>query len=689
MPSEEQMVDLNSEENLESYPFTKPRSKKTRQPMGFLAGRDARPRSHASDSEDDATLLFRFDEGGTISFREGTHNVLVLGGTGRGKTSSVILPMLDRLIHAGFGGLVIDVKGNFTDQARALARLHGREQDIIELGTAASAHPINLFAGLTPDQIGGLLRTLIMSGVEQDRNASWMFKGVCIATDVVHLLHLLAEKEPAFVPSLRLLHAACTDYAFARSLMAYFKEHVMDASRHDHVLFVNRLANVKFHVFTPQDSARSKSDDWEMQLSWNLQRTREILGLIVNGPRLLDNFAAQDATNYMDFGRLIYEERRIVVLRFSPATNAAGMYLARFIKEKYYMDVYANGLDMLQPGMHTFMVADEFQDVMDVNSSSAMNDFSWFGKSREFRNINVVATQSMASLYGHSHNRDTVSSLLANCTTKIVLQLDEPNTLGYLAQYPDLPVKPHALARGRALLFTFSLADGLYAIYDQGVQVSHDEGRARLEIGKELPSWNGHTHQDAPERIATDHPSGLPDTLVAAVLDCDPILSANKQRPSREDEPPKTDTLSPGLKAFYNKHREHLKGVRRMEALGIPPGWLPLADAAMEQCKALGIPFDVHEVGTCDGGLELHLSTPNSPAQAVVHDVFKQSQKTCVLCGGPVRNRKIRKETGRPRRIIDSVPLPMCSACKRKFKDVKGEPALRGEQQDAKEQRTS
>ena len=76
-------------------------------------GREAiQPRPHCD-------ILYRFDSGATISFQEGSHNVLAIGGVGRGKTASIVLPMAARCIRAGLPGLIIDVKNNLIDQIRA------------------------------------------------------------------------------------------------------------------------------------------------------------------------------------------------------------------------------------------------------------------------------------------------------------------------------------------------------------------------------------------------------------------------------------------------------------------------------------------------------------------------------------------------------------------------------------------
>ena len=92
--------------------------------IGFLTASQTAPAA-VRQSPDPAALL-QFDGGEFVNFEDARHNCLVLGTTGSGKTASIILPAAERLIAAGFGGLIVDIKGNFTGQIRAIARAHGR-----------------------------------------------------------------------------------------------------------------------------------------------------------------------------------------------------------------------------------------------------------------------------------------------------------------------------------------------------------------------------------------------------------------------------------------------------------------------------------------------------------------------------------------------------------------------------------
>ena len=120
-------------------PSTFPDSPYRQHRLGFLAQVEpiAVSQPHTTSPSEDA--LFTFDSGRTLSFADGARSIAIIGGTGSGKTTSIILPMINSLLRRGFGGVILDIKGNLGAQTRALAQECGRQDDIIEFGSAPTA----------------------------------------------------------------------------------------------------------------------------------------------------------------------------------------------------------------------------------------------------------------------------------------------------------------------------------------------------------------------------------------------------------------------------------------------------------------------------------------------------------------------------------------------------------------------
>ena len=60
-------------------------------------------------------------------------NILITGSIGSGKTSSAITNILDYFIKNNIFGLIIDIKGNFIDIVRNVAKKYNKENLIINL----------------------------------------------------------------------------------------------------------------------------------------------------------------------------------------------------------------------------------------------------------------------------------------------------------------------------------------------------------------------------------------------------------------------------------------------------------------------------------------------------------------------------------------------------------------------------
>lgn len=649
--------------------------------IGFLASLSAKPESLPAAAAGSAGSLFTFDSGQTVSFLEASANVLTAGSTGRGKSTSVVLPALEAVIRAGFGGIAIDVKGNFSAYTRALARRYGREADILELGTGPQATPINLFNGLSMPDIERLMRSVCIGDMEaRTWNMDWHLKGVKIVVDMILLLRLLAERDPVFTPNLVLLNAMVTDYKLTRSLMGLFRESVCDADRYDHVLFRDSLQEFAFTPLMPRPTGNGSKQaaEWDMQVEWNLQPVRRSLGLLSGDPKLRANFASLENPDLvLDFGDLVYRQRKIVLLRFDPQTTVGGARIARFIKEKFYQDAYAHGL-ALEPGEFTFAIMDEFQDIVDLTPDNPFNDSAWLAKSREFRNINVLATQSFASLYAMAERPAAVDSMLNNCSTKILLQMDDPSTNAYLKAFPDLPCLPSELGRGRCLVLRFDMVNREFVICEDGTQMSYESSQSSL--AEVLARGRVHDSSVATAAPAQGpmHPSGLARDKLEMVIGYDPLR--DKGMSAAQDKEEHTGELedvlekaSPHLLDLYRLHRNLFSPQIRAQSLAVPPGWLPIVAWCLGQIENLEVPVRIDGIGERFGSLVITIWSDH-PATVFAEEAQRLSLRTCMLCGGRIIRREPRQrgkdnEHACQQRIARrgkpfGSDAPLCSACK-------------------------
>ena len=251
--------------------------------------------------------LFTFDSGKTLSFSDGARSIAIIGGTGSGKTTSVILPMIDALMRQGFGGVVLDIKGNLGAQTRALAQKCGRLNDVIEFGSSHEAHPTNFLAGLKNHEIADLFQVIALDGVERDPNASWHAKGGALASDVAFAmlsLSKIAHKSHfsrQFTPTLKAIYTALCNQKFSTSLWSFFC-HELDTLRTQKMRkawpgylieaesFYHAVSAECFHILASEANTKNAkaSTTSQQQKTWMLQRILMRLKAIKNTCGLMD-----------------------------------------------------------------------------------------------------------------------------------------------------------------------------------------------------------------------------------------------------------------------------------------------------------------------------------------------------------------------------------------------------------------
>ncbi|MBQ4125051.1 MAG: hypothetical protein II595_03750, partial [Desulfovibrio sp.] len=287
----------------------------------------------------------------------------------------------------------MDVKGSMGPAVRAIAARHGRAADVLEIGPHKTATPVNLLAGATPHGASALFRALFMSHAAGDeRNQSFHTAGLAQAVDAWQVLSRRCRDtgEPF---SLAAFDRMLNEPEFATAVFAAFRAQPCLSQAEKEL--VRRIAGAAAHV-VPADAKKAAQRVWREQVTYDMSAIRTGLRLFRGSPGLDRRFFAPGGVP-LDMERWIYDERRIVVLRFSPATGEAGPGIARLLLRDYYQAVYDRGLD-LSEGQRTFLLADEFQDVISTDPTAPLNDDAFVAKVREFNCATLIGTQSAVAL---------------------------------------------------------------------------------------------------------------------------------------------------------------------------------------------------------------------------------------------------------------------------------------------------
>ena len=318
--------------------------------------------------------LFSCDSNFTIPFETGVKSVMIIGSTGSGKTASVILPMIKNCIKENMGGVILDVKGNLRAKVRAIADSYGRIDDIVEFGASETACKTNIIGAMEDHIVTDLFKTLCSYGMSRDGNGQFFYmSGAKICSDVYKCLNMLSESKKEnkflkqFTPTLYKIYQVISDRQMASGIWTLFmmeyerrKKYNIDLSNWQ--TLINDVKSNRFHLFKDAESYKNTDSSYEEQMAWNLNNMIRIFANIDQTHNILKNFSydGEDAVD-ADFDKLVYKENKVVLIHFPIDCGMVGDILSKTIKEMYYTSVIKNGLNNKNI---TFMIADEFQDIM-------------------------------------------------------------------------------------------------------------------------------------------------------------------------------------------------------------------------------------------------------------------------------------------------------------------------------------
>jgi hypothetical protein len=592
--------------------------------MGFLP----QPGVREGKAVDADRMLFTFDSGQGISFGEARMHTIVTGSTGSGKTSNFILPAVNNLLKAGFAGLIVDIKGNMTDQIRALARLHGREGDILEIGTGPGARPVNLLEGLDENEVLGKVKAMTYGGLKalNSTNDSFIMAGVSATAEIIRMCMLLGKKEPEFAPTIATVAEMLNDYSLCAGVYNYFLRVIDDMdSKCEEKILAARIRNNVFHPCCWTAEKRPK--DYDQQVEWAMRTSRFAFTEFAQTPGVNQGFCGHGCRN-LYLATEIYTNNRIILLRFDTTSGRVAESLSRHYLEAYYAAVFHNGL-YLPEGRYTFAVIDEFQDIVSLAGGNPYNDARFTAKAREFRNILILGTQSFSALGNRSEAN--VEALVNNCNNKVMLYCEDPWTQEVAARHIDADLCH--MEPGEALVIRFDAEDRRHVRSRESMLNAFTATREALnglEAKERMPPVlveEQNTVQKLLERIAGQERIGE-ETM------CEQTM--NNVRAQAGETPERQPRIVAEFPEFFKTAISR----NTYDELFLPAGWENLAEKAFMRFRESGLPLDIRRFLSMEKRL-LAVAEDEGPRSAakytigllLLNQLMEGTRHTCMICG--------------------------------------------------------
>lgn len=640
-----------------------------------------------------STFALNFDNGGGITLEDLFCHLFVAGTTGSGKSWSVMLPLVKKLLELGLAGLIADIKGNFRSQTRGLARSCGREGDLIEFGSSPTATPVNLLNGLDRFEIFRLYETITLASFKgESHNLDFHIKGVNAATDCTMLLRFLARRDPQFEPNLALVAEMVNNIERAQALYNLFKKKVYNPRDDGHYSLVSAIEQNEFHILRDFSQEKGHNSTREEQRTYAMQAIRIALKTFLDAPGVAENFAASGAQG-MDMRRLL-GEGKIILLRFSPGTGISSAMLGRYVATLYYDAVLKAGLEKTVPDP-TFICLDEYQEFADL-SEKALSDTSFVAQAREFRSIFMAASQSMSALFNRGASAPAVQAMVSNCNNRVIFYSDDPLTQEMVNRY-NSSLMLTDLKPGEAFVVQYDKNSRTHKHGLQTFQKAYQETANLLE-GTLEKSAVART-RPAPRRVtllnlyrkaenALGNPGQEREARRNAHMAADQEESRYSRRRSRMDE---LDFMENSQEPEMEEDRcEHWlldefgeyfaeSGVR----IECPHGWDKIVRQAFLAFRATGLSIRIAGLFMQTSGLRLQLASTgrgnrnSSGAARLLESLLGRASEHCAICG-----ERLPDETGEWREFASDDSDPgekyICADCLDRFGLGASSPGLSG-----------
>lgn len=381
-------------------------------------------------------------------------NMLAIGGTGSGKTRSVVLPVLEALLryrlHCGTTSsiLIVDPKKELGSHTRRILGQLGELDRLVVIGEGKRlcAFPPGDTSSIS-DRLERLQSYCPAQG-DQGDHTYWTNLAKSMLLDFMQLEDEFFRNTggrrltSVICQELGLQDAGSGFWQQLRTLLNYSCSRSQKLVETDTMLrFVCQQGLVRSRAVRVLEMYNG---DHELLRQWTyvVQSALPMLVSLANPDHAhaidLDPVAPPHG-EFLNVAELV--ESGSVIL-YCPQPSESDRLTTMLLKSAFYRSVFARK-DMRRP---IGVVVDEFQRFVSADKYSG--EASFLDTVRSARGISVYATQSLASLSNAlgKGQSDTISVVTANTPSRVVLRTTDPETLAWLkTQIPGIVDGPHIL----------------------------------------------------------------------------------------------------------------------------------------------------------------------------------------------------------------------------------------------------
>ncbi|MBK9131242.1 MAG: type IV secretion system DNA-binding domain-containing protein [Gammaproteobacteria bacterium] len=383
-------------------------------------------------------------------------HLMVFGGTGDGKTTAVLKPLLRQVLEQRqFGAYVTDAKGVLWRDAERIAGEVGRSGDLIWIGTGPNEKGVNICEKLTPNQIAATLRSVLHQTGGSSRESFWPDMASNVMRHMLTLGRAYAQTPQGKAES-AVVHPYSLWWAYQAVLDPDKMKSALDALADE----IRQLMDETNQALAKGDrEAYDALEEKRQNLSgpaiiasqeylsgaWSQMAKDTRTGIIANVSQLMDNFAGAPmlrerfasglASNTVSLDAPL--NGKVVLVTLSTLEEGiAARLVAVLLKTTLYREARLReaalkGKDGPTPQDRPCLVMmDEVQEIVTVDPSSGLSDATFWNVARSTGLAGVFATQTVAALK-QAMGKDAADNFLQQTRSKVFLRSEDQATVSY------------------------------------------------------------------------------------------------------------------------------------------------------------------------------------------------------------------------------------------------------------------
>lgn len=339
-------------------------------------------------------------------------NIITIGGTGSGKTTRVMNPLLWQLVrYPWVGGLIFDIKGDFGRNVYTYAAQCNKHVTTIGVGKQG----INLLRGLSPELAASFLQSTFYLTGGGGGDSFWIQSATDVCRNVLGILSFLGDK----YYTLEYLYKYIFYEKTRNRLNNAIEELKLDEESREARLLESYQGYFD-NVYTPMDGKVKQS----------IAGTISTILNPFQNPDLVDSFCTSESD--YDLTNILKGDTVLVDLPLA-VWGIGGKVIYTFIKLRFFNLLQRRQADKSMPQNQCYYMCDEYQEIISA-SKHGLSDLSFWDKSRSSHCVGIISTQSINSFRAAIGDQVLSDTILTNFRQKIFFRTEDPATLQYMNQ---------------------------------------------------------------------------------------------------------------------------------------------------------------------------------------------------------------------------------------------------------------